>query len=195
MQLKEIEINKIIENPWNPNEMTESQLNHLKEEYKRIGYLQPILVRPKEGNYEIIDGVHRFRAYKVLKLKNIPVIVKEMDDRTAMITTLNLNEIKGENNPIKYAELIIDLETTFTKEQLSNLLNKSEKDLDAYKILLELPQKELDLELLKKVSDRRRYILTFNAEQEDIFLKAIRKSNKQVTDEAIIIICEAYLKK
>jgi len=140
MEIKEIPTDKIDLNPWNPNEMTDGQLQHLIEEYNRIGYLQPILVRPKGDRYEVIDGEHRFRAYKSLVRPTIQAVVKEMDDKTAKLTTININKIKGADNPLKQAELLKDLQKDFSTEDLEDLLKISELELEGFDMLLNLPE-------------------------------------------------------
>ena len=62
-----IPLDKIVENSWNPNEMTKAKYKALVGEIKRDNgnYAQPLSVRPiKDGMYEIIDGAHRYRALK-----------------------------------------------------------------------------------------------------------------------------------
>ena len=173
MELKNIEISKVRFNPWNPNEMVESQFKHLQEEYKRIGYLQPILVRPKDDNYEVIDGEHRFRAYEDLKLKTIPAIVKEMDDTTAKFTTLNLNKIKGENNPVKYAELLSELKKEVDLKTISEILKLSEVELEQYDILLDLP-KDIEIPEIEDKEYLAIYKLLCDKQQEKTLLEGMK---------------------
>ena len=139
MKLQEIITEDIKPNEWNPNEMTDNTFNHLKKEYERVGYLQPVLVRPIKKGYEIIDGYHRWAAAKDLNHDKVACIVVEMDDETAKITTLNMNAIKGENNPIKYAKLIADLKNNIELEQLIEYLNTTENEITQYINLLDLP--------------------------------------------------------
>jgi len=173
MKLKEIEISKVRFNPWNPNEMVDSQFKHLQEEYKRVGYLQPILVRPKDGNYEVIDGEHRFKAYEDLKLKTIPAIIKEMDDTTAKFTTLNLNKIKGENNPVKYAELLAELKKEVDIETITQVLKMNTNELEQYDILLDLPE-DIELPTLPETEYLAVYKLLCDKQQEKDLLEGIK---------------------
>lgn len=189
MQFKEIKVKDVIENPWNPNEMTKNQLEHLKAEYKRVGYLQPILARPYKGKYQIVDGVHRFRAYKSLNLPVIPAIIKEMDNKEAKTTTLNMNEIKGENNPIKYAELIQDLRKHFDIEELANILNKTPKELESFDLLLNLPD-DID-EKPKELIEIYKIMLT--PEQNETFKKAIELTKIRDVTLAVMEMAEQFI--
>ena len=74
------------------------------------GMLEPIIVRPIRGRYELIIGLRRFNAAKSLKLKTIPAIVKEMDDAEAVASSLIENihrgDIEPESEAIAYQKLI-----------------------------------------------------------------------------------------
>ena len=191
MQLKEIPINQIEENPWNPNIMTENQLEHLKKEYKRVGYLQPIVVRKKGKKYEIVDGAHRFRAYKVLNLSEISAVIVEMNDENAKLTSLNLNKIKGENDPIKMAELLSELKQTMDNKVIADILQMNEKEIDAFDILLSLPE-EVE-EFVQNRENMEVYRLLLTEEQNEIFIKALKYTGIQNVTLAVMDIVEQYV--
>ena len=136
MEYKKLNVNELKPNDYNPNEMTESIFNHLKREYERVGMLQPILINK---NHIIIDGEHRWKAAKEMGLEEIPVIIVDISDEDAKITTVNMNQIKGELNPVKFAELLKSLESDYNNEQLAELLNMSELEIENYDMLLNLP--------------------------------------------------------
>ena len=140
MEYKKLKINTLRPNEYNPNEMTESVLNHLVAELKRIGFLQPILVN-KKGI--IIDGEHRWLAAQEAGLKEVPVIEVDMSEKEAKLTTVNMNQIKGELNPLKFAELLTDLRKDFKLEDLSETFNMGINELENYDMLLNLPGGEL----------------------------------------------------
>lgn len=99
------------------------------------GYvLQPILVRPHpvlEGRYQIIDGEHRWKAAMENGFQEIPIIVvEESNERRAKLRTLAMNNIHGENIPLKLAHVLVDLYREFTPEEVAALtgVNKKEQD-------------------------------------------------------------------
>lgn len=148
MRLEKIDIEKLEPNPWNPNEMTEEMLSNLSLEIKRVGYLQPILVRPhKEGKYQIIDGEHRWIAMKRSGAKEMECVVVELDDTTARTVTLNMAKLRGETNLLKYAQVIRDLEKEIPLKELELVLYTPEDELMMVKDLVELP--EVDMEHAK----------------------------------------------
>jgi len=80
-----VPIDKIIPNPKQPREtLNPETLQELIDSIKNVGLLQPILVRPKNDLYEIIAGERRYHAAKVAGLKEIPVIIKDIDDPNSM---------------------------------------------------------------------------------------------------------------
>ena len=81
----------------------EETLNELAESIKQYGIIQPLIVARKEDFYEIIAGERRWRAAKIAGLKQVPVIVKELDQKAKMEISL-IENIQRENlNPIEEA--------------------------------------------------------------------------------------------
>jgi len=150
MEYKKKKIKELKPNPWNPNEMTNSTMEHLKKEIQRIGFVQPILIN--QDNI-IIDGEHRWKAAMELGSEDIDVIQIEIDAKEAKIATVNMNQIKGEINPVKFGELILDLQKDYSSEAIQELLNMSEIELESLKDLVQLedfdPEK-IDLDPRKK---------------------------------------------
>lgn len=109
MQIETIKIDKIKPNKWNPNQMTDSQMNFLMAEMKRLGYVQPILVRPIKNHYEIIDGWHRWKAAKSVGYKELQCVIVQLNDDEAKLATINMNRIKGTDDAMKLATLLEEL--------------------------------------------------------------------------------------
>ena len=94
--------------PFQPRRLfDESALADLVESIREKGVLQPLLVRPnpkKEGGYEIIAGERRFRASKKAGLSQVPVIIKDFDDKTALEVALIENLQREDLNAVEEAE-------------------------------------------------------------------------------------------
>ena len=91
---------------------------------KTKGVLQPLLVRPKSlGGYEIIAGERRFRASQQAGLLQIPVIVKDFNDKDALEVALIENLQREDLNPIEEGEACARLmkEFTYTQETLAEV--------------------------------------------------------------------------
>lgn len=157
-EIEKVNVEELNENPWNPNEMPEEVFDKLKQEYERVGYLQPVLVRPVEEDgeerYEIVDGEHRWRAARQKGIEEINVVVKEMSDEDAKATTLNMNDVKGSDNPIRLAELLKDLqEEGNTTEELDELLLMEEEEIKQHELLLDAPDEDEVAEELNELDD------------------------------------------
>jgi ParB family chromosome partitioning protein len=76
-----LDISKIVPNPRQPRlELHSETIAELAESIKSQGIVQPILVRPKNGKYELVAGERRLRAAKKAGLVLIPTIIKEFSD-------------------------------------------------------------------------------------------------------------------
>ncbi|MFV0465808.1 MAG: ParB/RepB/Spo0J family partition protein [Lachnospiraceae bacterium] len=81
----------------------EDALVELSESIKQVGILQPIIVQKKDNYFEIIAGERRWRAAKIVKLKEVPVIVKDLTPQQVLEISL-IENIQRENlNPIEEA--------------------------------------------------------------------------------------------
>ncbi len=110
--------------------MDEGALNDLAASIREQGVMQPILVRPVAGGskrYEIIAGERRFRAAQIAGLKEIPAIVKHVDDKTAAAMALIENMQREDLNPLEEAMGIQRLvsEFSFTHEQAAQFIGRS----------------------------------------------------------------------
>lgn len=76
MNLKEVDINLVVENNYNPNVFTGQEYNLLLNSIKEFGQVIPLLVKQEENRYIIIDGEHRLKALKELNYKKVWIIVE-----------------------------------------------------------------------------------------------------------------------
>ena len=83
---------------------TEEALRELADSIKQKGILQPVLVRPHEGEYQIVAGERRFRAAKLAGLEEIPVIISEISDNEKLEIALIENIQREDLTPIEEAE-------------------------------------------------------------------------------------------
>jgi ParB family chromosome partitioning protein len=111
--------------------MDDGSLSELAASIKSQGIMQPVLVRPVEGQgsigYEIIAGERRFRAAQLAGLDEIPVLVREVDDQNAAAMALIENIQREDLNPLEEAQGIARLisEFDFTHEQAAHAVGRS----------------------------------------------------------------------
>ena len=122
----------------------QTELDELAESIRSNGILQPILVRPlneKGSSYEIIAGERRWRAAQIVKLHEVPVIIRDFDDSTALGVALIENLQRSDLNIIEEAEGFrsLMLKFEFTQEKLSSQLGKSRSHIANVLRLLSLP--------------------------------------------------------
>ena len=156
MDIKNISIDLIAPNIYNPNIIPEDILAKLRAEIAQKGLCEPIIVRGSGSGYIIVDGEHRWQVCKELGLQEIPCIVQEYSDTEAKIKTLQLNYLRGSAVPIKLASLIHDLNREITLEDLAKRLPYEEVQMMDSLELLKLPDdfgKELEEQALKEEAE------------------------------------------
>jgi ParB family chromosome partitioning protein len=119
-------------------------LAELAASIQEHGVLQPILVRPKPkapGRYEILGGERRWRAAQQARLHEVPVIVRELDDRAAMAAGLVENLQREDLNALEEAEGYARLTEEFglKQEGLAQAVGKSRSHVANTLRLLNLP--------------------------------------------------------
>jgi ParB family chromosome partitioning protein len=104
------------------------KLQELADSIKAQGVIQPVVVRQLESKkYEIVAGERRWRAAQLAGLHEVPVVVKEIDDRTAMAVALIENIQREDLNPLEEAEALARLldEFDMTHQQIADAVGKS----------------------------------------------------------------------
>jgi ParB family transcriptional regulator, chromosome partitioning protein len=142
--LKSIPIRQISPNPFQPrHEFDSEDLAELQESLKASGLLQPITVRRRAGKdgFELIAGERRLRAASNLGWKEIPAIIKEIDDRTILTLALVENLQRSDLNPIEEGEGYHQLSREFglTQQQIAETVGKDRTTVANMVRLLQLP--------------------------------------------------------
>ena len=167
-------------------EMEEAPLAELAESIKKQGLLQPLLVRElSDGRYEIIAGERRWRASQIAGLTEVPVILKQVDDETAMAMALVENLQREDLNAMDQARAMHRLTDEFalTHQQVADLLSKSRTAVSNYLRLLALSTavKKLlehgDLDM-----GHARALLMLDEEQQNQVAQLIVAKNLSVRD-------------
>ena len=106
---------------------SEESIAALADSIQQYGILQPILVRPYDGGYQIVAGERRWRAARMLALDEIPVIIKELSDLETMQIALIENLQRENLNPIEEATGYRDLMEQFgmTQDEVSKTVGRS----------------------------------------------------------------------
>jgi ParB family chromosome partitioning protein len=140
---RKVPIEHVVRNPKNPRKsFLEGDLQDLASSIRQHGIVQPVVVRPVEGDkFEIIAGERRWRAAQLAGLVDIPVIIRDVDDRTALELAIVENVQRADLNPVEealgYEQLIA--EHGYTQNDLGEIIGKSRSHVANSLRLLKLP--------------------------------------------------------
>lgn len=137
-----LSISEIVRNPNQPRKtFDEDKLAELADSIRQNGVLQPILVRRKGQKYEIVAGERRYQASKLAGLKEIPAVVREIDDDKVFQLALIENLQRSDLSPIEeakgYKQLLMS--RSLTQEELAKILSKSRSAIANTLRLMDLP--------------------------------------------------------
>lgn len=122
-------------------DMDPEKLKELSDSIAAQGIIQPIIVRKLDGEkYEIIAGERRWRAAQLAELQDVPVLIKDLDDRSVMAIALIENIQREDLNALEEAEALHRLQDEFelTHQQIATAVGKSRTTITNLLRLLEL---------------------------------------------------------
>lgn len=189
---------KIEPNPWNPNRMERSNLGKLKAEISRRGFSAPVLARPHGEGWQIVDGEHRFKIAKELGLPLVPAIIVDLDETEARVKTLQMNGLRGENDPAMLARLLAELNRSQAAKKLEARLPWSAAEIEGIVALM-----EKDLEKARQSFKNpakappplEMFVAFLNGEQKKVVDKAIEAAREPGDDIAACLarLCAIFL--
>mgnify|MGYP000220985076 CR=1 FL=1 len=203
-RIEEIDISLIDEppvllHPETPLEELEELANSIKE----IGLIEPIIVRPKGGRYELISGYRRYMAAKKFGIPRLPARIMEVGDKEALMMSATENIQRTDLDPVAEGELYAKLyyEHKLTIEEISKKVGKSHSYVKARIDLLDQPEEikemaragKLKLGIiphLKKIEDEKERIIVaedlakrgFTIEGAKYVIDAFLKYKKEMTE-------------
>lgn len=129
--LEWIGVNDLHESKDNPNTMPEAKFMALVNEMHKYGCLVPLVTRPctcpiiSKPHRAIVGGEHRWRTaqHPVNAMTEIPCIDVDLNDPDAKILMFNLNNLHGDNIPLKLAALFVDLSKTISVDALQESIH------------------------------------------------------------------------
>jgi len=203
IELQWLEPEKLRPNPWNPNRMKPEIAARLSAEIRRKGIILPLVVRPHQGHFQLIDGEHRWQAAQKIGVALLPCIVVEMDDNEARLKTLQLNRLRGEDEPELLARLLRELNVELGIEQLESRLPFDKVEIEQSIELLEIKESEesrkrLEREMQEMIKDRIFSIVVSESEKATIE-QAICYFSHQTNSNprpgtALAMICQKFIK-
>jgi len=135
-------INSISPNPFQPRQLFDpSAIEELAASIREKGLLQPLLVRRAGDAYELIAGERRWRASKLAGITEVPIIIRDVDDREALELALIENVQREDLNPVEEARAYRRLVDEFrlSQEDIAHRVGKSRSAVTNSMRLLHLP--------------------------------------------------------
>jgi ParB family chromosome partitioning protein len=137
-----VEIDRITPSPFQPRRsFDEAKIEELASSIRNQGIIQPLVVRPKGGGYELIAGERRWRAAMKAGLIEVPVVVREATDHESLQLALVENLQREDLNPIEEANGYRRLQEEFhwSQDEMAEKVGKSRPAIANSMRLLSLP--------------------------------------------------------
>jgi ParB family transcriptional regulator, chromosome partitioning protein len=185
-------IEEILPNRSQPRKhFDELKIEELAESIKEKGILEPLIVRRIDQGYELIVGERRWRAAQKAGLKEVPVLVKDVEGREALEISLIENLQREDLNPIEAAEAFKHLieEFSISQEDLSKRMGKDRTTITNTLRLLKLPSEVRNQLLQNRItSGHARAILSLESKekQKELCALIIKKGLSVREAEAIV---------
>ena len=124
----QVNIERIKRSPYQPRRVfSKESLQELADSIKAKGLIQPIVVRRINDDYELIAGERRWRAAQIAGLHEVPVVIRQVDDETALVMAIVENIQREDLNPIEESrglQRLID-EFAMTQQQVADVVGRS----------------------------------------------------------------------
>ena len=141
--LRKIKVSELQPGKYQPRrDMDSSKLDELADSIRAQGVIQPILARRlPAGNYEIVAGERRWRASQLAGLAEVPVVVRELEDRTVVAMALIENIQREDLNPLEEAQALSRLieEFSLTHAEAAQAVGRSRAAVSNLLRLIDLP--------------------------------------------------------
>ncbi len=142
--MRMVEISRVIPNARQPRRtFDEASLANLADSIRAAGVIQPIIVRPFEGNFQLVAGERRWRAAKLAGLDQIPVIIRNLDaaeqSQLALIENIHREALNPIDRALAYRAMIQQL--GLTHQELATRLGEERSSVANLMRLLDLDEK------------------------------------------------------
>lgn len=209
---KIVEVEKVVEKPVEqlmrideiePNRLQprknfdEDALQELSESIKQFGLIQPIVVKNKGEYYEIVAGERRWRAARIAGLKEVPVIIKEYNDKESMEIAIVENLQREDLNPIEEAQAYQKLIEEFglKQDEAAQRVSKSRTAVTNALRLLKLDERVQQMVIDEMISrGHARALLAIEDKEEQYSMAMLIFDNKMSVRETEKLV-RGHLKK
>ena len=138
-----VPIDQIAPNPWQPRlHFDAAKIEEMAASIREHGILEPLVVRSRDGGFELIAGERRLRAARAAGFESVPIVVREMNDRAVLEVTLIENLQREDLSVLEEAAAYVRLmeEFTATQEEVARRVGRSRPAVANTIRLLQLPE-------------------------------------------------------
>jgi ParB family chromosome partitioning protein len=122
MEIIELPIELLREATWNVNQADEATLQRLRSSIRQFGFVQNLVVRPIDNEYEVLSGNQRLKLLREFNIAKVPCVIVNLDDAHARLFAQALNHIHGDDDLGLQAELIREVLKTIPEQEVLNVL-------------------------------------------------------------------------
>ncbi len=126
LNVKMVDINKVVANDYNPNKVAPPEMQLLKHSIEEDGYTQPIVTYYDKVRdvYIVVDGFHRYRCAKeYFHLEQIPIVTIDKNLENRMASTIRHNRARGTHQIVDMSQIVLTLtKNGWTERQISKHL-------------------------------------------------------------------------
>ena len=192
---QDLAVADIVPNPRNPRGVfDEESLAELAHSMREFGLLQPVVVRPADGRYELVMGERRWRAAQQAGLSHIPAIIRRTEDAAMLRDALLENIHRANLNPLEeaaaYQQLLDEFEVTH--DELARRLGRSRPVVSNTIRLLRLPvvvQRRVAVGVLSAGHARALLGLDNPGDQEELAARVVAEGlSVRGTEEAVVLL-------
>lgn len=141
--MTELGVDQIQRGKYQPRQHFDQQaLQELADSITAQGIVQPLVVRPEGLHYELIAGERRWRAAQMAGLQSVPVVIRDLDSKSAAAIALIENIQREDLNPIEEAQALMRLINDFdlTHQQVADSVGRSRASVSNLLRLLDLAE-------------------------------------------------------
>jgi len=177
--IRKIPLSRIVPNLLQPRKNF-NDLHELSDSIKEKGILEPLLVRPKDGNFEIIAGERRYRAAKIAGLTEVPCIEYDVPDNEALEISIIENIQRKDLDVFEKAYSLKSLSEIYgyTHEDIAKNLGKSRVTISELIKITELPEDIVDMCRDAKIESKSFLLQMVKLKDHEEMIKIVEEYKK-----------------
>ena len=181
-----VPIEQIDPNPDQPRQVM-GDLSELMASIAEKGIIEPLIVRQRGGRYQIIAGERRYQASVQVGLRELPVVIRDVDDTEIIEVALVENLQRKDLGPFEEAEALANLSSRcgYTHEDLAKRLGKSRTSITESLALAEMPSEVRNLCRLADISSKSLLLQVVRQQTPQKMIALVEQLTREGRDGAI----------